>query len=207
MFRYHRLLAIVLLVSLSLVTGCVEKTFRTFYDAPVPAEVSRGWRVADVQVVVPESLKVSEQKSLLPNADIVWREDPPGDRHAQVAEILRNAAVLGSRSLNGSRAVRLELTVSRFHALTFEAERRLSNAGVHNIDFAAQVVDARTGAILAGPTFIEAALPALSGVTMVEARARGETQKSQITAHLRNVIAGWLSAGPDARGSFRRLGN
>jgi hypothetical protein len=42
---------------------------------------------------------------------------------------------------------------------------------------------------------------------MVEARRQGQTQKSQITAHLRATIAGWLGAGPDARRSFSRMGN
>ncbi|MGL5009951.1 MAG: DUF6778 family protein, partial [Paracoccaceae bacterium] len=80
-------------------------------------------------------------------------------------------------------------------------------SGVHNIDFVAQVTDASTGEVLAGPEVIEAALPALSGELMRAARARGETQKSQITAHVRATIAGWLGAGPDNRGEFSRSGN
>jgi hypothetical protein len=187
-------------------SGCAS-TFRTFYDSGVPPEVSRGWRIADVRVAVPATLSVSEAKTLLPKADIVWREDPEGDRRAQVAAIVETAARQGGSGLRGSRAVILDITVSRFHALTFEAERRMSNAGVHNIDFTIQVVDASSGQVLAGPDAIEAALPALSGAAMVEARRQGQTQKSQITAHLRATIAGWLGAGPDARRSFSRMGN
>ncbi len=201
-----RALAGLLTLSTLALAGC-SGTFRTFYADPVPPEVSRGWRVVDVDVAVPDTLSVSEAKSLLPRADIVWREDPPGDRHAQVAAIVETAARKGAAGLRGPRPVRLGLTVSRFHALTFEAERRLSNAGVHNIDFTIQVSDARTGEILAGPDAIEAALPALSGKAMVAARAQGQTQKSMITAHVGATIAGWLGAGPDARGSFRRSGN
>ena len=192
---------------LAMLAGCGTGTFYTRYDSPIPAAVSRGWRLADVAVSVPESLKVSEAKSLLPQADIVWREDPDGDRHPQVAAIIAAGVTQGAQGLRGSRPVRIEITVTRFHALTFEAEKRLSNAGVHNIKFIAQVVDARSGTVLAGPDEIEAALPALSGKQMKEARARGETQKSQITAHLRVVIAGWLGLGPDPRGSFSRAGN
>jgi hypothetical protein len=187
-------------------SGCTS-TFRTFYSTGVPAEVSRGWRVSDVRVAVPATLSVSEAKTLLPKADIVWREDPEGDRRAQVAAIVETAARQGASALRGARPVILDITVSRFHALTFEAERRFSNAGVHNIDFTIQVVDAATGQVLAGPEAIEAALPALSGAAMVEARRQGQTQKSQIIAHLRVTIAGWLGAGPDARRSFSRMGN
>jgi hypothetical protein len=188
-------------------SGCVGGTFRTYFANPVAANVSAGWRVADIAVTVPTDLVVSEAKTLLPTADIVWREDPPGDRYAQVDAIVTEAARQGAAGLRGSRPVRLSLTVTRFHALTFEAETRLSNSGVHNVDFVAQVTDARTGEVLAGPDTIEAALPALSGDQMRAARARGETQKSQITAHVRQTIAAWLGAGPDNRGEFSRSGN
>ncbi len=202
----RRAAALWLVVSVTFLAGCAG-TFRTYYETGVPPEVSRGWHVVDVRVTVPQTLSVSEAKTLLPQADIVWREDPPGDRHAQVAAIVQTAAQQGARNLRGSLPVRLEISVSRFHALTFEAEHRLAHAGVHNIDFTIQVVDARSGAVLAGPEKIEAALPALSGNEMAEARGRGQTQKSQITDHLRATIAGWLGAGPDARRAFRRLGD
>ena len=201
---------IVLAVGLSatmFMTACVGlNTFRTFYENPVPAEVSRGWRLADVKVTVPRSLTVSEAHSALPDANIVWREDPPGDRYAQVEALVRNAARQGAKGLNGSHPVRLEITVSNFHALTFEAETLRADVGVHNVDFTIRVVDARSGAVLAGPDAIEAAMPAMTGARMVEARIQGETQRSQITAHLRKVIAGWLGLGPDARSTFTRVG-
>jgi hypothetical protein len=187
--------------------GCVGGRFQTYFANPVAPGVSRDWRVADVAVTVPATLVVSEAKTLLPTADIVWREDPPGDRYAQVDAIMTEAARQGAAGLRGGRPVRLSLTVTRFHALTFEAETRLSRSGVHNIDFVAQVTDARSGAVLAGPEAIEAALPALSGDEMRAARARGQTQKSQITAHVRATVAAWLGAGPDNRGTFTRSGN
>jgi hypothetical protein len=185
--------------------GCGTQ-FRTDFVEPVPADVSRGWRVADVRVLVPETLTVSEARTLAPAADIVWREDAPGDRRAQVAALIRSAALRGSRGLRGTRPVYIDIQVTRFHALTFEAETRASNAGVHDIHFVARVTDARSGAVLAGPDRIEASLPALAGAEMVAARVRGETQRSQISAHLEAVFAGWLGIGPDPRGRFERLG-
>lgn len=181
--------------------------FETTYDRPLPAAVTTGWRVADVRVSVPDTLVVSEEKTYLPTADIVWREDPVGDRRAQVATIMRNAVLRGASGLRGARRVIIDISVTRFHALTFEAELRLSNAGVHNIDFVARVVDAASGAVLAGPVPIRAELPALSGEAMRAARRRGETQKSQISAHVARTIAGWLGIGPDPRNSFSRSGN
>ena len=38
--------------------------------------LAASWTLADVQVSVPRTLTVSEAKTHLPTADIVWREDP-----------------------------------------------------------------------------------------------------------------------------------
>mgnify|MGYP003382742350 CR=1 FL=1 len=189
-------------------SGCIGvRTFETYYDTPVPAAMSKGWHVTDVAVTVPASLKVSEEHTYEPDADIVWREDPIGDRHPQVAAIMKAAIARGAKGLNGPRPVRLDVTVTRFHALTFETEAvNIPGIGVHNVNFTIRVVDARTGAVLAGPTDIDAAMPALTGAEMIKARVRGETQKSQISAHVAATVAGWLGIGPDQRDSFVRSG-
>ncbi|MFM2355941.1 MAG: hypothetical protein RLZZ528_1677 [Pseudomonadota bacterium] len=203
MFRFPRP---ALTATLALALAACGTSFGTSYDAAVPPDVARDWRLADVIVTVPASLSVSEAKAIFPQADIVWREDPPGDRRAQVAALLDAAATAGASPLQGARPVNIYLTVTRFHALTFEAESRLRYSGVHDIEFNARVTDAATGEVLAGPEGIEASLPALSGVDMVQARARGETQRSQITAHVAATLRGWLGLGPDPRQQFRRLG-
>ena len=190
-----------------LLSACVGGgTFETAYD-PLPADVTRAWRLADVRVNVPRSLTVSEAKSLLPNADIVWREDPMGDRYAQVGKIIDDAVTRGASGLRGARPVVIDVTVTRFHALTFEAEQRGQNWVVHNIQFIAQVSDARTGEVLVPATDIRAELPALSGEQMRAARQKGVTQKSMITSHVAKSVAGWLGTGPDNRGTFSRQGN
>jgi hypothetical protein len=193
-------------VTAVLLSACVGGgTFETAYD-PLPAGVAGAWRVADVRVDVPRSLTVSEAKSLLPNADIVWREDPMGDRYAQVAKIMDDAVTRGASGLRGSRPVVIDVKVTRFHALTFEAEQRGQNWGVHNIRFIAQVSDARTGEVLVPATEIRAELPALSGDQMRDARQKGITQKSMITNHVARTVSGWLGTGPDNRGTFSRQG-
>ena len=190
----------------ALLSACVASTFETTYD-PISPEVSRNWRLAEVRVDVPRSLVVSEARTYLPNADIVWREDPMGDRYEQVDVIMTNAITRGAQGLRGSRPVIIDVTVTRFHALTFEAELNLENDGVHNIDFTARVLDARTGEVLLAPTDIRAETIALSGAEMRAARAKGQTQKSIITNHVANTVAGWLGIGPDNRFTFSRRGN
>ena len=108
--------------------------------------------------------------------------------------------------MHGKRAVRLKIVLARFHALTFKAEALNIKSGVHDVIFTISVLDANSGEILAGPTLVNAAAPALSGAGMVAARARGESQKLHISRHLQKVIAGWLGLGPDPRETFIRIG-
>ncbi len=191
----------------TLLAACVGGgAFKTDYT-PVPPEAAAAWRLAEVRVDVPKSLTVSEAKTLLPKADIVWREDPLGDRHAQVGKIIETAVLRGAQGLKGTRPVILDITVTRFHALTFEAEQSNRDWGVHNIDLVARVLDAKTGAVILPATPIRAETPAFSGAKMKELRRQGQSQKSIITNHVAATIAGWLGLGPDNRGTFSRQGN
>jgi hypothetical protein len=199
--------AVLVVAPVLLLSACVGgASFMTDYT-PLSPDVTRAWRLADVQVSVPRTLIASEEKSLLPKADIVWREDPLGDRHAQVAAIMDAAITRGAQGLRGARPVVIAVTVTRFHALTFEAELRGPDWGVHNIDFTAEVRDAATGAVLLPATAIRAELAALSGEEMRAARRRGVTQRSMISDHVARTVAGWLGIGPDNRGEFSRQGN
>ena len=195
---------VIYVVALIAVAGC-SGTFRTFYPESVPAAQSASWRLSSVNVSVPRNLKVSEAETLLPQADIVWREDPAGDRYAQVETIMRNAITAGARGLKGARPVTIDVTMTRFHAMTFVAETR-APGGVHDIEFTLAVRDARTGEVLFGPEPVEASFPAMTGEQMARARLAGQSQKSQITAHVAQTIRGLLGLGPDARQSFTGIG-
>jgi len=103
--------------------------------------------------------------------------------------------------------VRLTINVSQFHALSDMARQRLQRSGVHKISFVAQVSDARTGQVLAGPEPIRADLVAHTGQQALQAESQGQIQKVRITNHLTRVIAGWTGAGSDdVRGAFQRVG-
>ncbi|GAA0289546.1 DUF6778 family protein [Rhodovulum strictum] len=189
-----------------LLSGCAG-TWTTDYSDAISPAVSRGWRVTQFDIRVPDSLTVSEANVYQPEADIVWRGDPPGDRRAQVAAIFDTAARRGTSNLRGPRPVRLTINVTQFHALSDIARKRLSRSGVHNISFVAQVSDARTGQVLAGPEPIKADLVAYTGQQALQADLQGQTQKVRITDHLTRVLAGWTGAGPDdVRAEFQRIG-
>ncbi|MBI1217844.1 MAG: hypothetical protein GC186_04780 [Rhodobacteraceae bacterium] len=199
--------AVVSVGVLALLAACAS-TFSTDYAKSVDPGVSRNWRLAAVNVQVPDSLTISEQNVLVPDADIVWQqEDPPGDRRAQVAAIMSTAVTAGASGLHGHEPVNLVIVMQRFHALTPSAEAlEMDNVGVLNVDFTIEVDDAATGKVLVPAQQISAALPGLTGQAAVAARAQGQTQKTEIEAHVRAVVAGWLGIGPDARNTFQRIG-
>lgn len=151
----------------------------------IPAATS--YNVVDVRVEVPRSLRVSEANLIYPIADIVWREDPLGDRYEQVETILANAVAQGAEAFNTGQDVILLLEVSRFHSLTQRA--RYSFGGDHSIKFDFTVLDAATGFALTEPKRIDASFDAYGGEVAIEAEANGLTQKVRITQHVAGVIA------------------
>jgi len=196
----QRFKLVLLLVIGGLVSACATTNTTTrnlpFEAAPLaasPASVQlpmaapvTDLRVESITVRVPRSLTVSEANRYLPAGDIVWREDPVGDRYAQVADIFYTAMERGTAALDGATPVTLDIEVSRFHALTEKA--RYTVGGVHNISFTMALRNAETGALLGEPRLVRADLNAYGGQRALAAEARGETQKVRIVAHLAEVI-------------------
>ncbi|QUJ77513.1 hypothetical protein KDD17_05860 [Sulfitobacter albidus] len=152
----------------------------------LPAALRENIAVSQINVRVPERLKVSEANRYYPLGDIVWREDPIGDRHAQVEKIFRDALATGTAAFQGEVPVILDVEVQRFHSLTEKA--RYTVGGVHSIKFRMVLRDAKTGEFLSEPHLVEADLDAFGGQQAVNAEARGLTQKVRISNHLAEVI-------------------
>ena len=152
-----------------------------------PLEIGRmPVSVNTVTVRVPRSLKVSEANRYLPKGDIVWREDPIGDRHAQVQKIFEDALITGVSPLNGPVKVDVDVQVLRFHALTEKA--RYTTGGVHSITFELAIKNPATGELLVPVRTVRADLDGFGGQQALLAEARGQTQKVRISAHLAEVI-------------------
>ncbi len=147
--------------------------------------------VQTVTVSVPRSLRVSEANRYYPDGDIVWREDPRGDRHAQVQKIVQDAMVKGVTGLDNGVPVELYVEVTRFHALTEKA--RYTTGGVHDLEFKVTLRDPATGQALTEPRLIEADFRAFGGKQAIAAEQRGETQKVRITERLASAIRAELS--------------
>lgn len=147
-----------------------------------------GYVIRDVQIEVPRDLTVSEANTYLPRADIVWRGDLPGDRHAQIAALFRDGMSDGLAQLAdaGTRPVTLMITVRRFHGVTEKA--RYNMGGVHNIVFDMALVDPGTGALLAPVREVAADLREPGGNEAIALDAAGQTQRVRLRAHLAQVL-------------------
>lgn len=149
---------------------------------PVVEVPRHDWGFAELVVNVPRTLTVSEAHALKPRADIVWREDPLGDRHQQVAALLRDALEPALGAMQGEVPVQIVIEVARFHALTERA--RYSTGGRHEIEFVYVVRHAETGALLSGPEAVDLTFRAEGGRRAIEEEAQGFTQRVRITERL-----------------------
>ena len=144
------------------------------------------FKVTDISVTVPDNLRVSEANRYYPSGDIVWREDPIGDRYQQVSDIVRAGLEKGAARLNGEREIILDVTVTRFHALSEKA--RYTIGGVHAVQFLLTVRDAESGSVIIPTHKVKADFDALGGSAAIQAERRGVTQKVRITNQLAKVI-------------------
>ena len=156
-----------------------------------PMVLQGQYDVAEVNILVPAALRVSEANSYHPNADIVWRGEPLGDRHAQVKAIFDTAAAAATAQMSDGRKVAVDIEITYFHCLTEKA--RYTVGGVHSMKFLLTVRDIETGAILQGPRKVVADVKAAGGQKAIAEDEAGRTQKVVVTEHLVEVIRRELS--------------
>jgi len=185
-----------LIVALGL-SGCIRTN--TIFPEPLREDLTYNWQVVGVEANVSRNLTTTTINGQMPNVDIIWREDGPGDVYLQVQAIMEEAmaqAITQMRnSIKGNRKVILVTDLLQFHSLT---ERARSNiGGIHNVDFNLTVVDAVTREVLAGPAYIEADVTAFGGAAAMSAVARGETMRVRIIQRVSDVIATYLGIAGD----------
>ena len=170
---------------------------RKFYDTPIEvsaAEVDT-WYDRAVIVWVNRNLTVSDDPDVyFPGTQIDWWEDPPGDRHAQVEDIMHTALHDGVRYLDGPRPVVFVAKVELFHALTPRSRER-GFFGWHDITYTVTAHDAHDGTILAGPQRLYADRKAFQRDRAKAAEAQGITQRVRISEQVARSIRAWLESG------------
>jgi hypothetical protein len=148
--------------------------------------------VQAVTVIVPSELRASEANVFYPLADIVWRGEPLGNRHAQVRQIFVDAASAATGGMTRGRPAIVELNVTRFHSVT--EKTRYSVGGVHSMKFTITVRDAQSGAVIDGPREVVADVKAVGGARALAEDAAGRTQRVVVMERLVYVLRRELSA-------------
>ena len=133
----------------------------------------------------------SESNSFYPNADVVWRGDPIGNRIEQIAAMFKTALDRNVDKMDGLVPVVVDYRLIRFHGVT--ERTRYSVGGVYNIEFEMTVRHALTGEILEPTRRIEADLSAPGGIAALMQDQRGQTEKVRVTDFLTQVFADELS--------------
>ena len=148
--------------------------------------IARDYVVEDVTFTASNELRVSEGNSYYPNADVVWRGDPVGNRIDQIAAIFETATKRNDTKLDGNIPVIVDYELVRFHGVT--ERTRFSVGGVYNIEFMLSVRNALTGEIIEAPRRIEADLSAPGGIAALMLEQRGQTEKVRVTDFLTQVV-------------------
>lgn len=189
-------------------SACVSTN--TSFPEPLRDDVTYNWNVVDIQAIVPRNLTTTTRNTQMPNVDLIWTEEGAGDVYAQIEAIMdESIAQAASRlqySIKGGRAVIIRTEQIQFHSLTQRARSNIG--GIHNVDFILTVVDANTGALVAGPAVIEADVKAFGGAAARAAVAQGQTMRVRIIDRVSDVIATYLgvSDNPVEPGRIVKLG-
>ncbi|MFP7672732.1 DUF6778 family protein [Marivita sp. S0852] len=183
--------AVLLAVSLSACASTGPASRAAMPDDTALGFVQPDYMIDSFTVSVPQSLVVNERNTYYPRGDIVWRGDPLGDRHGQVKAMFETALRNAAPHVQGTRPVRVDVQVTRFHALSEKA--RYTVGGVHDISFKMRLVDIETGQQIGATKDVDADLDALEGQSAIAADARGETQKQRLIAHLAQVMTNELT--------------
>ncbi|MGB8813776.1 MAG: DUF6778 family protein [Paracoccaceae bacterium] len=160
-------------------------------NGPTTVALAPQYDVAQIRILVPTSLKVSEANRFYPLADVVWRGEPRGDRYAQVKAIFEDGFSQGTVAMHTGPKVVVEAEVLRFHCLT--EKTRYTVGGMHSVKFNLTVRDAVTGVVIDGPRLVNADIKASGGALAIAEDQAGRTQRVVIVEHLAEVIRKELS--------------
>ena len=174
--------ALVACVVLSSCSGGSEPMLQPFASGQVTSNLN----IIRHDVIVPRSLTTTEANRLYPQVELIWREDPPGDRYVQVQRLLSAALDEGLAVFDTGRQAVLIMEVQEFHALT--ARARDSIGGTHAMTFRIQLRDAKNADVIYGPVVVKADLEAYGGAEAIAAENAGITQKYRISKHVAAII-------------------
>lgn len=169
--------------------GAEALTTVSTVSTPAPATTSGA---ANIRVSVPKELRPSEADMIYPLADIVWRGEPLGDRHAQVAAIVEEGIRRGMAAAGAGQDLIVEAEVTRFHSITEKARRTIG--GHHSVHFNLTVRDPLTGAKIIGPRSINASRWARGGAKAAAEDQAGRTMRVVIVESIAAQVVGVMQS-------------
>ena len=125
------------------------------------------------------------------NDNFVWDGYNGGNRKRQVVGLFKAAIGDATAGLAGGQNVKMNVIVTRFHALTPGAQTWC--CGEHNILANLEVVDADSGAVLASGENIYLGRVALGGIPGIIASAAGRDQVVRVREGIATGVANWLA--------------
>ena len=148
--------------------------------------MARSYDIQRLRFATLPDLTVSEDESYYPQADIVWRGDPPGPRIAQIQSMFQAAFDRNQSVLAGTTPVDIDITLVRFHGVTDLT--RLTIGGVYNVIFDMTVIHADTGAVIEPQRRVQGDLPAPGGARGQALLREGQTQRVRVTDFLTGLL-------------------
>lgn len=140
------------------------------------------YKVREIRVTVPDTLSASEANLFYPVADIVWRGDPRGNRHAQVGAIFEEAFAKAAEPMSRGPEVVVDVAVRRFHSVS--EKTRYAFGGVASIRYDLTVRDAASGAVLDGPRRVAQDIRISGGRKAIEEEMQGLTERVVLVHNL-----------------------
>ncbi|MDN5787423.1 DUF6778 family protein [Pseudorhodobacter sp.] len=155
--------------------------------------------VKSLRVAVPEKLRAAENRGLFIQPDILWRGEPAGERHGQIAAMFTEALKTAVAQMTTGPEVVIEAEVTRFRGLDDTA--RQHGGGRYDIAYLLTVRDYRTGQVVDGPRLVKQTI-----TEPMPNAARAENERSFVVIALRNRARRELSAEFDNARSSRNTG-
>lgn len=177
MFRFLCLAGVLMLAA------CASTT------PPINAPAT-SWNLPDVSVRFgPEVSRTADGNTFSDN--FVWNGLHDGNKKRQVIEMFKNAMrELAMDSMNGPRAVNMNVQVNYFHALTDFS--RLWCCGEHRIYADLAVTDAESGEVLVEGENVYLGRVALGGIPGLVAEAAGRDQYTRVKEGIVKRTGAWL---------------
>lgn len=142
------------------------------------------YHVANLRIDVPEDLVVSEANQLIPHADIVWRGEPFGDRHAQVRALFEESFAAMDHQIG--EAVDVSIKVTRFHGLTEKA--RFLTGGNYAIYFEIALTDPASGKLVRAPQLVKIDEWVKGGNQPVLDEEEGVTERTRVIGFIKDEL-------------------